>query len=85
MGQGDGGVRLPGPRASDRYFVMNRVNQFAAFFFWKFDHYGCGGGREEYKIRRRHQSSAAPLFNDYMPPYKAGLMPAAAAVGTLNC
>ncbi len=58
---------MQGKSPADRYSVMTSVKHFAA--------YGAVEGGKEYNTV---DMSPQRLFNDYMPPYKAGLEAAAA-------
>lgn len=58
---------MQGKSPADRYSVMTSVKHFAA--------YGAVEGGKEYNTV---DMSPQRLFNDYMPPYKAGWTRAAA-------
>lgn len=60
---------MQGKSPADRYSVMTSVKHFAA--------YGAVEGGKEYNTV---DMSPQRLFNDYMPPYKAGLDAGSGAV-----
>ncbi|SUG14298.1 beta-glucosidase [Salmonella enterica subsp. arizonae] len=60
---------MQGKNPADRYSVMTSVKHFAA--------YGAVEGGKEYNSV---DMSSQRLFNDYMPPYKAGLDAGSGAV-----